>query len=89
MGLFDKIRGGLGASPDESLRERGIRGTARVLEVRETGMSLSRGGPGILAQDVLEVRLLLTLPDREPYEVTDRTTSAPPVGTECPVYVDP
>src|SRR6266508_2328361 len=69
MGLFRKLRKSLGYESSK-LRERGIRGTAKVLSSERTMMSEESGGGRNV--HIYKLRLLVTVPGSEPYEVTYR-----------------
>jgi Short C-terminal domain len=83
--VFKRIRELLGGNED--LRGSGLRGTAEVLEVVDTRRNI--GLDNSVPSSVYRARLRITLPDAEPYEIQQETTSVPPVGTVAPVWVDP
>ena len=98
MGFLDKITGKIGdaiglAQGNEDLAEGGIQGTASILEVTETGRTVgltsSDGYSKDSESDIYEVRARITLPGREPYEVTHRTTQSPTPGSDVTCFVDP
>jgi DNA-binding transcriptional LysR family regulator len=79
---------------DDSLKERGIAGSAKVLEARETGLYAggrgTRGDSDYVESDpIYDYRLVVTLPGQAPYEVEHRAQGWVPAGSDCPVDVDP
>jgi hypothetical protein len=84
MGLFDKVKRSMGFQ-DESLRERGIKGTAKVLSSKKTMMS---SGDDSSSVPIYKETLLVTVPGTEPYEVTYKVEGGLTEGAEYPVYVD-
>jgi len=86
MGLFKKAKRALGyAGP--KLRERGIRGTAKVLSAERTMMSEESGGGRKIR--IYKHRLLVTVPGSEPYEVMYRKPGQLTVDAEYRTFVDP
>jgi len=88
MGLFRKAKAGLGYN-DHSLKERGVKGTAKVLSSSKTHLTIGGDDAGFGGSDVYKQELLVTVPGREPYQVTYHLQGALPVGKELDVYVDP
>ncbi len=86
MGLFRKLRKSLGYESSK-LRERGIRGTAKVLSSERTMMSEESGSGRNV--HIYKLRLLVTVPGSEPYEVTYRLPGGLGEGGEYRCYVDP
>ena len=72
---------------NEDLRGTGLRGSAEVLEVIDTGRTV--GLDNSAASTIYHARLRITSPGADPWEIEERTTSVPPVGTVAPVWVDP
>jgi len=87
MGLFDKAKRGLGYN-DKSLKDTGIKGTAKVLSDNATHMSVGGDDDGYGGTPIHKETLLVTIAGREPYEVTYHLQGALPVGKELDVYVD-
>jgi hypothetical protein len=83
MGVFRKVKQSLGFN-DESLRDRGNKGSAKVLASKKTSMSTGDDG-----DYVYKTTLLVTVPGAEPYEVTYKVEGGLREGAEYPVYVDP
>jgi hypothetical protein len=87
VGLFKKLKHSTGHQ-DESLKERGIKGTAKVLSSKE-----SIWGSGGDSDDSLPMyftnTLEVTIPGEPPFEVETRMKSEGQPGAEWPVYVDP
>ena len=81
MGLFDKAKRSLGFQ-DESLRERGVKGTATVIENKKTMMSDDDG------VYVYKTTVLVTVPGSEPYEVAYKAEGGLTKGAEYAAYVD-
>jgi hypothetical protein len=97
VGFLDKITGKIGDAinlgrGNEDLAENGIKGRAAILDVTDTGRTIGLTSADGYSKDneqqIFEVRARITLPGREPYEVTQRTTQAPTPG-EVDCFVDP
>jgi hypothetical protein len=86
MGLFKKAKRALGYE-DSKLRERGIRGTAKVLSSERTMMSEESGSGRNV--HIYKHRLLVTVPGSDPFEVTYRKPGGLTEGGEYRAYVDP
>jgi hypothetical protein len=86
MGLFKKAKRALGYE-DPKLRERGIRGTAKVLSSERTMMSEESGSGRNV--HIYKHRLLVTVPGSDPFEVTYRKPGGLTEGGEYRAYVDP
>jgi hypothetical protein len=87
VGLFKKLKQSTGHQ-DESLKERGIKGTATVLSSKA-----SIWGSGGDSDDSLPMyftnTLEVTIPGEPPFQVETRMKSEGKPGAEWPVYVDP
>jgi hypothetical protein len=87
MGLFKKLKQSTGHQ-DESLKEHGILGTAKVISSKESIL-----GSGSDSDDALPMyfknTLEITIPGEPPFKVETRMKSEGKPGAEWPVYVDP
>jgi hypothetical protein len=87
MGLFKKIKQSTGQQ-DESLMQRGIKGTARVLCSKES--IWGSGGDSDNSLPMYFVNTLeVTIPGESPFQVEHKMKSEGTPGAEWPVYVDP
>ena len=73
---------------DADLANSGVRGTAVIRAIEETNQRIGDPGGG-RGRDIFQFLLLVTVPDREPYEVVHRQDGGAPLETEVVVYVDP
>jgi len=98
MGFLDKITGKITdaiqlGQGNEDLAGSGLAGTASILDVTPTGRTIGLTSVDGYSKDsasgILRVHARITLPGRDPYEVTHDTTQEPPVGTDVPCFVDP
>ncbi len=90
MGLFRKVTERAVMGDEYWLLERGTEGTAVILDAEATRQTTTDSGDG---QRVFKIRLRVTLPDQDPYEVDHKQWTfdhAPPRGDELVrVRVDP
>ncbi len=86
MGLFKKAKQRLGYE-DPKLRKRGIQGSAKVLSSEGTMMTEESGNGRNVR--IYKLRLLVTVPGSEPYEVAYRMPVGLTEGGEYRTFVDP
>lgn len=72
-------------SRDESLKERGVAGTALVNSVKRSHVSTGDDGDS----PIYKYELRVTVPGREPYDVAHSETGHAEAGATVPVMVDP